>query len=588
MSFETHTDWTIWLKQQQRIVINFLSRFILVIGSFGLLLTLQRLLHERTVTFNTIYYFLSYALLFILFWIRKVPDVWRSIGFLSLLYVFGTLALYTGWLVGGGRTFLLTTIVVSAVLISPRAGLYAAGVVAFTFSFFALAFSNGWLKLGTLPDPTTPIPVTFEGIGFAMNILLVAGSLWFFGKALMAADQANREAQEAHLALDTKTRELEIANELIARQSEDALRQSESRTRALLEAIPDMIFEMDSEGRILHFVPSSTIRPLVPPNEFLGKHISQVMPASVADQTMFNIQRALESGMLQVFSYMLPSGNEIKYYEASVSRKDTETVIAMVRDITIRKWAETEREEMIDALEKQKQELEDKNAELTQFTYTVSHDLKSPLVTISGYLGYIEQDAASGNLDRLRNDTERIQAAVNKMHSLLTELLELSRIGRMLNTQVNVSFQDLIKDALDILHGQLENRPITFRIEPGLPVVYGDRQRLTEILQNLIDNAIKYMGEQPNPQIEIGQRGEQDGKPIFFVKDNGMGIAPEYHERIFGLFNKLDARSEGTGVGLALVKRIIEFHGGKIWVESKVGSGSTFYFTLPKGQSPNP
>ena len=104
-----------------------------------------------------------------------------------------------------------------------------------------------------------------------------------------------------------------------------------------------------------------------------------------------------------------------------------------------------------------------------------------------------------------------------------------------------------------------------------------------EILQNLIDNAAKYMGDQENPQIEIGRQGEDGGKPIFYVKDNGIGIAPEYHERIFGLFNKLDAMSEGTGVGLALVKRIIEVHGGRIWVESEVGQGSTFYFTLPRG-----
>jgi PAS domain S-box-containing protein len=582
MSVEIHTDWTIWLKQQQRIVIDFLSRFVLILGSIGLLLTLQRVLSERIVTFNTIYYVLSYVLLLILFRVRKVSDIWRSIGFLLLLYVFGSLALYTGWLVGGGRTFLLTMIVVSAVLISPRAGLYTAVLVALTFALFALAFSSGWLTLRPLPDPTTPTPVVFESLGFAMNVLMVAGGLWFFGKALMAADQASREAQEAHFALDAKTRELEVANQLIARQSEEALRQSESRTRALLEAIPDMIFEMDSQGRILHFVPSSTIRPLVPPNEFLGKNISQVMPADVTAQTMFHIQRTLDTATLQVFDYMLPSGDENKYYEASVIRKDAETVIAMVRDITIRKWAQTEREEMINQLEKQKKELEDKNAELTQFTYTVSHDLKSPLVTISGFLGYIEQDAASGNLDRLRDDTQRIQAAVNKMHALLTELLELSRIGRMMNAPVNVSFQNLINDAMDILHGQIENRPITFLIEQGLPIVHGDRQRLTEILQNLIDNAIKYMGDQPKPCIEIGQRGEQDGKAVLFVKDNGIGIAPEYHERIFGLFNKLDARSEGTGVGLALVKRIVEFHGGKIWVESEVGKGSTFYFTLSK------
>jgi PAS domain S-box-containing protein len=398
----------------------------------------------------------------------------------------------------------------------------------------------------------------------------------------MAADQANREAQEARTALDAKSRELEVANELIAKQSEEALRQNESRMRALLEAIPDMIFEMDREGKILNFVPSSTINPLLPPGQFLGRNISQLMPPDVADQTMFNIGRALESGMLQVFEYKLPANNENKYFEASMVRNDADTVISMVRDITVRKWAATEREELINQLEKQKEELEEKNAELTQFTYTVSHDLKSPLVTINGYLGYIEQDAASGNIERLKKDTQRIQEAVNKMHALLTELLELSRIGRMMNPPVIVPFDDLIKDALDAVHGQLEERRVTVQSQPNLPPVQGDRQRLTEVLQNLIDNAAKYMGEQPDPRIEIGQKGEEDGRPIFFVKDNGIGIAPEYHERIFGLFNKLDALSDGTGVGLALVKRIIEFHGGRIWVESELEKGSTFYFTLPR------
>jgi two-component system, chemotaxis family, sensor kinase Cph1 len=106
---------------------------------------------------------------------------------------------------------------------------------------------------------------------------------------------------------------------------------------------------------------------------------------------------------------------------------------------------------------------------------------------------------------------------------------------------------------------------------------------LTSVLQNLIDNAAKYMGSQTAPLIEIGQHAEdaEHGELIFYVKDNGMGIAPEYHEHVFGLFNKLDAKSEGTGVGLALVKRIIEVHGGRIWVESEAGQGSTFYFTLP-------
>ncbi len=107
--------------------------------------------------------------------------------------------------------------------------------------------------------------------------------------------------------------------------------------------------------------------------------------------------------------------------------------------------------------------------------------------------------------------------------------------------------------------------------------------RLVDVLQNLIDNAAKFAGGQAHPQIEIGQRGEEGGKPIFYVKDNGIGIAPKHHEQIFGLFNKLDPNIEGTGVGLALVKRIVELHGGRIWVESEAGRGTVFYFTLPAG-----
>ena len=236
-------------------------------------------------------------------------------------------------------------------------------------------------------------------------------------------------------------------------------------------------------------------------------------------------------------------------------------------------------------LEEQKVELEEKNAELTQFTYTVSHDLKSPLVTINGYLGYLEQDAASGNMERLKKDTQRIQEATNKMYTLLSELLELSRIGRMMNVPVDILFEDLVKDAMDIVHGQIESHNVAIRIQPNLPSVHGDRQRLIEVLQNLIDNAAKHMGDQPEPLIEIGQQGDdtETGQLIFFVKDNGVGIAPEYHERIFGLFNKLDAQSEGTGIGLTLVKKIVEVHGGRIWVESELGKGAAFYFTLPRG-----
>lgn len=362
-------------------------------------------------------------------------------------------------------------------------------------------------------------------------------------------------------------------------EAQEALQRSEARTRALLNAIPDMIFEFDSAGIIRQFIPSPTSNPLLPPEEFLGKHINQVMPPSVVDQTMFAIQRALESRQLHVFEYQLPVNGENKSYEARIVASDPNTVLAMVRDVTLRKWVEGERENLID-------ELESKNAELERFTYTVSHDLKSPLITIKGFLGYLREDAQSGNMERLEKDIQRIDSAADKMQKLLYDLLELSRIGRLLNQPVEIPFNTLVADALELVNGRISARGIAISVGEDLPSIFGDRQRLLEVLQNLIDNAAKFMGDQPAPRIEIGAQTAVNDMPVFYVRDNGIGIAPEFAENIFGLFNKLDAQSEGTGIGLALVKRIVEFHGGRIWVESEVGKGATFYFTLPASETP--
>jgi signal transduction histidine kinase len=253
----------------------------------------------------------------------------------------------------------------------------------------------------------------------------------------------------------------------------------------------------------------------------------------------------------------------------------------MVRDVSLQKWILGEREKLI-------AELELKNAELERFTYTVSHDLKSPLITIKGFLGFLREDAERGNLNRLEADIKRIGDAADKMQRLLNDLLELSRIGRSVNKSDFVDLNGLISEVLELLHGRLSGGPRLIRVsvDENLPQVYGDRPRLLEIWQNLIDNAAKFMGDQSAPRIEIGYTGTtQDGMPIFFVRDNGMGIDPKFTEQIFGLFNKLDARSEGTGIGLALVKRIVEVHGGRIWVESEPGTGATFYFSLPNRET---
>ncbi len=168
------------------------------------------------------------------------------------------------------------------------------------------------------------------------------------------------------------------------------------------------------------------------------------------------------------------------------------------------------------------------------------------------------------------------------MEKLLDDLLELSRIGRLVNPPQWVSSDELVKTAVSTLTTQIETRAIQLHIQPDLPDVYGDSVRLAEVWQNLIENAIKYMGEQLQPSINIGAITDAT-EIIFFVCDNGIGIDPKYHDKVFGLFDRLHNDDvEGTGVGLALVKRIVEVHNGRLWLESTgENQGSTFYFTLP-------
>ena len=232
-------------------------------------------------------------------------------------------------------------------------------------------------------------------------------------------------------------------------------------------------------------------------------------------------------------------------------------------------------------LEAKNVELASRNAELERFTYTVSHDLKTPLVTIKGFLGLLEKDALDGDIEQMKRDIAQISSAADTMAQLLNELLELSRVGRLMNPPEEIGLSDLASEAASLVAGQIEARGVTVEIAPSMPVVYGDRVRLLEVYQNLIDNAVKFMGEQPQPRIEVGVQ-HHDGEVVCYVCDNGIGIDPRYHENVFGLFNRLDHDAEGTGIGLALVRRIVEVHGGRIWVESEgVGRGAVFYFTLP-------
>lgn len=450
-----------------------------------------------------------------------------------------------------------------------------------TFSFFTLAIILAGLLIGRWAlmwtyllcagvvlygSTLTPASdLENSGIAIALNFILLDGLIALF-------------IDRFGIALRTSLQEA-LTRESQRQKAEEELRESESRFRRIAENSVAGILISNTQGDILYV------------NETLAKTFDfgsteeflRINSASLYKDAFTRtdlLDRLREEGSVANYEAEMTTKTGRLITVLHSTRLEGERLFGTLMDITERKRAEQEREGLIS-------ELTAKNAELERFTYTVSHDLKSPLVTIKGFLGYLEQDVASTNVERTRNDVKRIANAVDKMTELLDDLLDLSRIGRFINPPELIPFKYLAHQAIELTHGYIQERKAVITLQGDLPSVYGDKPRLIEVLQNLIENSIKYTEEKTTPIIEIGTQGIQEDKPVFFIKDNGMGIAPEYHEKIFNIFNKLDAFSEGTGVGLALVKRIVEVHGGKIWVESEAGKGAAFYFTLP-GEITNP
>jgi two-component system phosphate regulon sensor histidine kinase PhoR len=215
------------------------------------------------------------------------------------------------------------------------------------------------------------------------------------------------------------------------------------------------------------------------------------------------------------------------------------------------------------------------------FVSNVSHELRTPLASLKALTETLKEGALD-DPPAAQRFLSQMDGEIDNLTQMVQELLELSRIGRITNPPEDVPFGEIIQETVDLLSGPLEAGNIRMSVIGKFPIVHVDRLRIAEVVQNLISNSIKFMGDQTRPTIEIGTNGmDTDGKPIFYVRDNGIGIEPKYQERIFGLFNRLDPSIEGTGIGLTLVKRIVEIHGGHIWVESELGKGATFLFTLP-------
>ena len=316
-------------------------------------------------------------------------------------------------------------------------------------------------------------------------------------------------------------------------------------------------------------------------DEALGKSISMLVPAGFPNEEPqilerlkmgvrvepFDTRRRRKDGQVIDVSVMISPVRDSRGAIIGASK--------MIRDITDRKRAE-------EALARAKDAAEAANRELEAFSYSVSHDLRAPLRHASGFVSLLEKHAGASLDEKGRRYLETIGKASQKMGRLIDDLLSFSRMGRVEMRRQPVSMEGLVRDVRQELAADTQGRDIQWKVG-ALPEVLGDPSLLRQVVMNLLSNALKYTRHRSQPRIEIGTAEADGGGSAFFVRDSGAGFDMQYKDKLFGVFQRLHRAEEfeGTGIGLAIVKRIIQRHGGEVWAEGKVGEGAAFYFTLP-------
>ncbi|WP_414469377.1 PAS domain S-box protein [Methanobacterium sp. ACI-7] len=393
--------------------------------------------------------------------------------------------------------------------------------------------------------------------------------------SIMAINRDITENKRANNALKEARDNLELK----VQERTEKLQQSKERFRTLAENSPDLIIRLDKNLKYTYV--NSTLTKITgkSPEDYIGKTYEEAgISMEYAKLWAEKHQNLLKTGISQHYEYEFPTINGLRTLEnISVpeynKNNEIESILIIVRDITERRKAEEQLKETIS-------ELGRSNEELESFAYITSHDLQEPLRTIASYAQLINR-RYRGQLDKDADEFLSFMVSGSKrMKEQIQGLLDYSRVGkgeefRKFNTE------EALDDALDNLKYSIEDCKAEVTYD-ALPEIFGDRSQITRVFQNLIGNALKFRKEGVQPIIHISAKKEEN-EYIFSVNDNGIGIEEQYTDRIFEVFKRLHTIGEyqGAGIGLAIVKRIIGRHGGRVWVESSFGVGSTFYFTIP-------
>lgn len=356
-------------------------------------------------------------------------------------------------------------------------------------------------------------------------------------------------------------------------------RQLEEKFRMVVESSPNGLIIVNADQNIVQVNPQAEKMFGYNRSQLVGKTINALIPArfSVHHESYFRnfmanpLVRAMGSGR-DLFG-LRQDGQEfpIEIGLTPLTMSGSTMVMATVVDITERKKIESI--------------VHQKNQEMEQFVYIVSHDLKSPIVTSLSFIQFIREDLPADVASSVLDSLNRLERANRRMSQLIDDLLRLSHVGQIQLKREDLALDKLVHEVWLDLDAMEKPANLTFQIKSPLPVLHVDQFRMRQLFENLLTNSLKYGVSHVQPMIEVGAR-EEATEWLIYVKDNGGGIAPEHHRRIFALFERLETkgqgRKEGTGVGLAIVARVAALHGGKVWVESELGQGAVFWVSLPK------
>ena len=463
-----------------------------------------------------------------------------------------------------------------------------------TSALFAITFGAVWMAGGLLAPilslaPILPFLTTIlldlrSGIVVGVAIALLCGVLLVPPHGLsgpLLLDSEGELKSRALLTVIACLMAVVLATfyDLQHRLGEQEKASTEARYQKIFQRSKEIIVLSNPDGKMLDANPAAV--------EFFGfTSTEDLLQASAkdfyADESVRDdlMSRLEAEGFVRDFESLLRlKDGRLRHVRGTTTvmrRKGGEIreLISILRDVTEELDAAREKEKVLERLAV-------KNDELERFAYTISHDLKSPLITIRGFLGLLQKDLASGRDGRVAKDVAAIERATHQMQHLLDDLLAYARMDHEADQHEPVCMSTLSGEVRELLSGRAVDAGIEVSLQADLPTVVGQPALLRMVWLNLLDNAIRYA----EGRVEVGVREHVDDWH-FFVGDDGPGLAPELHQKVFGLFETLDADSGGTGIGLASVQRAVEMHGGAVWIDSEPGAGARFWFSIPVSSNP--